>query len=67
MSPTLRNIVHETEHEWSLKSLLSTGEDFREIRRGLVGYIIQGGLGNRVSFSFVFVCFSKDHIVLNKS
>lgn len=44
---TLRNIIDGTNREYSLKSLLSSGRDFREIRRE-VGYITQAGLGNRL-------------------
>lgn len=36
----VRAKVHEAGQELSLKSLLITGQDFRETRRGLIGYIM---------------------------
>lgn len=45
---TLRNTIHEIGQESSLKSTLSTGQDFRNIRRGSVGSISPVRLGNRV-------------------
>lgn len=52
---TLRNIVHETGQEWSiLHTVLKTGQEFRDIRRGLVGYKIQALL---LLLFCSFVCF----------
>jgi len=38
----------EAGQAWSLKSSSSTGHNFREITRGLLAFIIQAALGNRV-------------------